>query len=778
MAEPENTKKTKKQKTIFLPQSFLSYRNFFSTRSLEKSDLDKDHVAKVTGNYMPPVLMSKMFGQVDGVTVDENFLNLENHKLSALVPEVILFRVENTEGSKVHKPFYFPVSSDYSFSAGPEGGVMFNPGEPFSATAAEIQSFSVTYTGKGVYEASRKFVEASLSLKVDHMSTIFKEKEGYAPLASLFTISALGRPRPQPEASSAKVITPNALEHGRSYQIAAVMGYNVPRNGIFTPQEIMAIEKTKIYVNLFLRSHSFSVNPNGSVEINVNYTGFLEAMHNDAIFDLITPESAKRKLIKDRVISEASTDLGTFLTKKKDQNEDLDEEKAAALERASMKDIINAFKEIVATLSSRGKIYNIDFDDGYFVRTFGEETISSPPAAESTTNAPKIPLDKRMLGLYNVAYFTFGDFVEAYFEKIKKDLEKVLDKPIGADLFGTDPAPVDTVQAGVAKDDEDAEEKVDKYKEAMNKRLAKLKSDIDGFTILTSNFLAMEINPKQADPQEFVRNIANIPISMDVLMTLVHEELTSVGRVFYDFYTFISGFCMNMLSRALQEMPGSEIVHDIEFKIATFSANNVKSSINKGIIKVQDLPRPVENYGNFISGELQDYIVIHQAPPTYTAAPGMGTPSEDAKNGIFHLRASQTQGLVKSIQFSVIQMSSREAYLVARGARAFDELRIPHDASVEMIGNNMFLPMSFVYVNPDTIGFGDPRDLESAARRLGLGGYYTVVSVTTTYTSAGTLTTQLTLKHNGFPSEKTMAEAENVQIQSINEVRSRLNSNP
>ena len=106
--------------------------------------------------------------------------------------------------------------------------------------------------------------------------------------------------------------------------------------------------------------------------------------------------------------------------------------------------------------------------------------------------------------------------------------------------------------------------------------------------------------------------------------------------------------------------------------------------------------------------------------------------------------------MVKNISFSKISQPARETYMIFRNGQMYDELRYPHNAVVEMYGNNIFLPAMQVYINPDTLGFGDPRGLDSAARRLGFGGYYTSESVTTTY-SAGSLTTTLQLFFNSFP---------------------------
>ena len=84
---------------------------------------------------------------------------------------------------------------------------------------------------------------------------------------------------------------------------------------------------------------------------------------------------------------------------------------------------------------------------------------------------------------------------------------------------------------------------------------------------------------------------------------------------------------------------------------------------------------------------------------------------------------------------------------------------MPYNAQISMIGNNIFLPGSTIYINPSSIGFGDPRNQRSAAARLGIGGYYVVTSVSTTY-SEGQLNTELSAVFNSWPdSDSSMTPA-------------------
>ena len=98
----------------FFPQAFLVWSHAFAPGDdnvLQESNISGKHnrIAKLTGKYKPQGAISKVFGRIHGQAYDTNFLNLENYKLSALVPEIRLFRAKNNE----MVPFYFPVASDY-----------------------------------------------------------------------------------------------------------------------------------------------------------------------------------------------------------------------------------------------------------------------------------------------------------------------------------------------------------------------------------------------------------------------------------------------------------------------------------------------------------------------------------------------------------------------------------------------------------------------------------------------------------------------------------------
>ena len=90
-------------------------------------------------------------------------------------------------------------------------------------------------------------------------------------------------------------------------------------------------------------------------------------------------------------------------------------------------------------------------------------------------------------------------------------------------------------------------------------------------------------------------------------------------------------------------------------------------------------------------------------------------------------------------------------------------MKMPYNANITMFGNSLFLPGSVIYINPASLGFGDPRNKRSAAARLGIGGYYVVITVSTSYNN-GVLETTLTTQHQSWAdADSRISTAEELQ---------------
>ena len=125
--------------------------------------------------------------------------------------------------------------------------------------------------------------------------------------------------------------------------------------------------------------------------------------------------------------------------------------------------------------------------------------------------------------------------------------------------------------------------------------------------------------------------------------------------------------------------------------------------------------------------------------------------AQDFKDGIFHFRIGQSDGLVRNIKFTKIESKKLEAALLTDKRRKpeLDLLRRVYNVTLELYGNSSFIPGQKVYVDPHSAGFGDPSTGNSAARQLGLGGYFIVLKVSNSI-SRGEYSTTLECQWTSF----------------------------
>ena len=700
-------------------------------------------LAKLKGAYFPEALLSSIFSsKLDSEGISEFFLNLENHKISSLVPELRLYKTSNTDSSI--KPFYFPSVSDYKYLA---GGNMLDLSSSFTSNATAIENFSVTLTGKNPFQASRSYLEANLTVKLDNVATIFNTPSSdYAPIADLFTIRSARDSKP---AGTNKTSPGGALENGKSCRIVATLGYAPPMGGIFTSKEKKIIKSVSQIINLYYSSHDLKLEQDGSASVSVKYVGYLEAVKGESQFDLISGIQSKARLQKAKTGGEEKKERKSLSeTKSKDPNAEQKAKstKAEEILTPSVEDIVNAFGEIVESLFSNNKIHVMNPYDASVRRFPGEINEINPikteslittgvgatqdisslrPTSKELENATLNPFE--FTGSNYICYMAFGDILDAYYSKISKDLEKVMK---------------------VIQNDDEVK---DPMKKKCQTRVAALKQELRTLNVLMGDILYVKKQENSTKPEQRIINIADIPVSIDNFYSTVFEEVTSPRKSFYDMNDFVTSMVPKLLTRSLGELPGADIINPVTFKTTIYTSKPLlRSDIIKDKLSIDDLPSPLQVTSKSRVEKLEQYIIIHQESSRYTRTFGTGDEEIDLENGIYHLRANQNSGIIKNITFSRIPSPAREAYMIVRNGKAYDELRYAHQASLEMVGNNIFFPGVAVYINPESLGFGDPRGPNSAARKLGFGGYYTVGPVTTTYT-AGRLDTSATLYFESFP---------------------------
>lgn len=720
------TKKTKEKQPIFFPQAFLVYQYAYgsSKEELKKSSLGENgneynKVVKLKGSYQPETVVSRIVTAKPNL-VDDNLLNLENHKISALVPELRLYRADESQRKNI--PFYFPVATEFDLD---KDGLLNLGNSSFSAGAAVIQSFQYSLAGINPYQVTRKFMNASLKVKVDNISVFFDQKPGYARLADLFTIRAGGK--------STRVLGMNksmesgALTSGQSCKIMATLGYSVPRNyEMFSSEEITTIEQNKQVMNLYYSGHDLTISQDGAAEVSINYTGYLETVKGNSNFDFMA--SGKTKAGNARRASRHKQTAGNIKKifspsdEKKKENEKSEED-----ETGKEVDNMLPFSQLISDLYNRDKIYSVTFDGNYFTakpRDDGDEQ----DAQDQVDQKPELDRFFGVFKEHTINYITFGDFIDSYFKKLGKDLDEAIKTN------------------KERKEKNLKEDESDKLDEAIEKIIT-AKEDLALINIMMCDIKVKRKKETDSDGPFIDLNIADVPISLDNLYTKIWKDVIKQDTGFYDMSGFLN-FCHEILDVSLDLHRQAPMVEDVNYKMLTFTSREIRKKINRGVLEIDEASEIADSFTS--NSKLAEYMLFTQEASRHSKSPGAGNKGRDTENGIFHLRPNKDRGFLKNVTFSKISMPSREASLVVGNGDLYDELRIPHNATANMFGNFMFMPGSQVFVDPNTLGFGSVRDMDSAARKLGFGGYYTVESVSTNF-SGGKLETTLNLLFNAFP---------------------------
>ncbi len=767
------------------------------------------NVAKIRGVYFPEAVFSKIMSPTakqDRERLDDLFFNMDNHKIASLTPELKLYRVDKNF-NKI-RSFYFPNVSDFDFLG---TGNLLDVSKAYTGNASGIESFSVTLSGKNPFQASRNFLDAQLVVKVDSVASLFDIPAGFedqfAPLADLFTIRT-GFDTKTP--GSAKKTNTGVLETGKSCQILATLGYSTYNTGLISAQELSILRKTSQFINLFYKSHDLQMQQDGSATITVSYTGFLEAVSGATEFDMMQSIKSKKRLEKAKVQTvkqRPKQDLSEFMSskklKEKSANDAAKTTEMLEVEKPTVGQLVVSFGEIVDNLYKTGKIHVMSTGDVFASKEFLLGKAQPPPenvaasaaaaqvmgefelaavlaeqaaanarnaqaqkekartgstwrAADLTKISPKEAKDSginpfEFLSKNYICYVTFGDLLDSYCKKVGDDLKKVADSVVKDPLLSKD------------------------SKERILKRTSSFLQELKKLNVFMADAIYTKKSEASLRPEHRRVNISDIPVSIDTLYTLFYSEIVSVRKPIYDLNDFIVSFMPKLLTRSFAELPGADMINKISFTTTVFSSKEVSSGAvsvdNKSRkISIQQIPSPIQKVSTGMLGKVQDYIIIHQRPSLNTLTLGTGDKKEDLKNGIYHLRTSQNSGIVKTINFSKISSPAREAYMIVRNGNIYDELRFAHNASVQMIGNNVFYPSCVVYINPDTLGFGDPRGEKSAARRLGFGGYYNVGNVTTTF-SNGDLSTSMELHYVAWPDTESQAKIAKEKKKKLDEVK-------
>lgn len=710
----------------------------------------KTKVHKLLGTYTPEDVISIASTPKSGdtPTIYKHLFNLETQKITALVPELRFRKVFASTDN--FQPFYLPISSEY------DGVYRGASSKNKTAGAVGVRSFSVTTEGTDPFTAPR-YLTAKLEIFVDHLDNIFNPPPGYAPLADIFTLSIAGQTSVK---SSVGGVPVTGGELSRPIEVEATLGYTIAddRREIFKQEEIDEIIATRLTLRMNVFNHSISVNQDGTATISIDYTARINTI-NSSIYSAISSPEEVIKLADIRVLA----------LEGKEEKSNSQVSAAPSANKSSSELQANKMLEIRQVLEHaemRGKIPMLvvkpeeitDFNKFHLPKETA--AAAGPPTSGSFATPPgrnasatlarggaKTTLSKRIQDFDNskreIHYIFFGDLIESFFEKYVQTLTNSIEIVKNIDrLRAAGQSGINDFQ--LSKTFLDAiKEKTPNEKTKIIKVLEDSIKSLTRFRIMLANVTYKYFLPNGGGPNEDVGtrtvNIADIPISLELYQKYMYEKVYSADKTSYTLKEFLKDSYKELLPKAFGESYWS--VSDIAprvlvtrpvFTSSTFSATQLRGEIGNSVeVDIKNMPSHMRTKEPVRIDDECDFLFIYQKPDKQTGSARSGTEWEDIKAGIYHFLIGKNRGLIKDINFSRFDVPYAREQLMTNQVGLYDELKVPYNATITMFGNNLFMPGSRIFVNPSSIGFGDPSDVTSPSYRLGLGGYYTVLKVST-----------------------------------------------
>ena len=131
-------------------------------------------------------------------------------------------------------------------------------------------------------------------------------------------------------------------------------------------------------------------------------------------------------------------------------------------------------------------------------------------------------------------------------------------------------------------------------------------------------------------------------------------------------------------------------------------------------LKPERTAKPIQNMSHIL------YFYAKEKSPDYLT----GNEKTDFDLGIYHVKVGADRGLLKSVNFSRVDFPGRREALMTGDAKLVHQdgyLREKYDAELTFVGNDLFFPGQFLYINPTM-----PGAPKAVTEIMGFGGYFFV----------------------------------------------------
>lgn len=253
------------------------------------------------------------------------------------------------------------------------------------------------------------------------------------------------------------------------------------------------------------------------------------------------------------------------------------------------------------------------------------------------------------------------------------------------------------------------------------------------------------------DPGRYVAmNIADVPVSFSLFMDWFKTNILDQKIKTYLLRNFINDLLSKLFGPALGSECFSGVrqtfrVHADVLNLRGLGDSGTNAPIKKGQIlntnQVKEIVGRID-YSGGVNKKTHDYLLLYG----YGMSPShlKGNRFSDQLLGIYHFDLGRDVGILKSISFSKNDAPYLgEAKVTGKGNIAADlGGGSIYNADMDLVGNGLFVPGQYCYVNPRSLGLGLSNNPDSIANRIRLGGYYLVTKVSSDL-AGGEFTTKI-----------------------------------
>ena len=697
----------------------------------------------------------------------QQFGELTTLNIAGLHPRIKLYRIDQNEnGAKKKREFVF----NYGTSQNNKGIGIFEFSQ-FKGGAG-IKSLSYALAGTNPAEAERA-IDVSITFAFqsvnDFLGFTYNGKSGLEQLIlarnqaanpPLYDPTDDNDANGQDQGDTTKTFNylslierPSSVPNeynARNFQIVAEIGYSVNQSEEVIAKDLRErIEGMNLNLVLNLINHELTFTEEGSLELKVNYYGSLQQYMNDPETDYFTKQFQADPQYQDgkNKIDDLTKEIKTLTTKINNKcpgfiGSDL-ESKKTQLE--TQLELLKTIKEEQKELSNnvRSRIYSSFIADLYtktllYSFTIPKESVTGwvnyinspdlgqvkPPFPVETIGDPIEPTD---------------DFKNTVDEAAKEEPSDVSSK-------------IDDLRDNKIKPDEEYA----MYYFYFGDLLQSI-TQVYGVGNTNNRIILgdIEIKDPRNNDKPISFNLGEMPINLNLFQSWFLEKIVKPKKTSYRLDNMIRDLITGLLRPAL----------DTECIFANAEKNpdvKVDISFTNFSINYKDQKEPIKE-NNFINGkgifdynmfDVDKFTITNVGSPYYynyfviyskvAFCSLKGEQESDEKSGIMHLYVGKDRGPVTSVKFKRIdQPSLKEAKATREGFTPISSLRDLYNVDVGMIGNHFFYPGMTVFIHPP-VSFGNPQDKNtSLANIMGIGGYYSVIRVSSNIDAGGKYETSL-----------------------------------